>query len=76
MKYKFKKNDIAYTIFASFDNGKKHFYEKVIIDNALRNNNYSFIHSDGSICSSCPQQFLLTKNELEKELKKGSKLVR
>ena len=67
---KFKKGDIAYTPICSYDNGKKHIYEQVQIENSWCDeqfgNLYSFIHQNGDKCSSCPEQFLLNQEEYEK----------
>ena len=75
--FKYKKGDIVYTPFASFDNGKQVVYEKVTInDNGFNNmfggNFYSFIHEDGQECLSCPEQFLLSDKDFKfKQLKNG-----
>ena len=67
---KFKKGDTAYTPICSYDNGRKHIYEQVKIDdcwyNEERGNTYSFIHQSGDKCNSCPEQFLLNQEEYEK----------
>lgn len=74
--FKFRKGDTAYTVFASVNNGKKVFYEKVIIDDSWCDsqwgNHYSFIHSNGGKCNSCPEKFLYSdKDYTFKQLKNG-----
>ena len=77
--FKFNKGDKAYTTFASFASGNKHLYEPVTIDDRWNDekwgNEYSFTHKNGDKCSKCPEKLLLTKDELDKEIAKGSLVV-
>ena len=75
-KFKFNSGDTAYTLFA------QNIYEPVTIKDAwfgtehgLTGNFYSYTHSDGSLCSECPEELLLTRNEVQKELDNGSRLI-
>ena len=66
---KFAKDEIAYIPVYSYDNGKKHIYEKVTIENTWVDekwgNMYSFIHQNGDRCNSCPEECLLNQKEYE-----------
>ncbi len=80
--FKFKKGDVAFITYASFNNGKKHFYKRVVIDKAwhdtiynYESNYYSYTYADGSVCNSCPESCLLTNEEVKEKLKLGSKIV-
>lgn len=72
-KFKFNSGDIAYTPIG------RDIYIPVTIKDAwfgteygLTGNFYSYTYRDGSLCSSCPEQFLLTRDEVQKN---GSRLI-
>lgn len=83
VQFKFKHKDEAYTIFACLnadEGATKHLYEKIIIDTCWYDsknklNLYSFYHTNGSYCKSCPEEFIITKDELDIKIKEGSKLI-
>ena len=79
--FKFSVGDTAYLGLFNWDNGRKSYYEKVIITkrwngeaSGVQGNYYSLKETSGNEITSCPEQFLLTRYEVEKEKSsKGSK---
>lgn len=77
--FKFKIGDIAYTLVFSFNNGKRGAYHPVTIDDMWTDkygNQYSYYEEDGNKVASCPEKFLLNKQELKRRLADGDILYR
>lgn len=78
--FKFKENDIAYLICASFAKGTKGLYEPVIIKQRIKHKTFGLGYTlnrarDKSEINFCYESCLLNDVELQKELKRGSKLL-
>jgi hypothetical protein len=71
--FKFSVGDTAYLGLFNWDNGRKSYYEKVIITkrwngevSGVQGNYYSLKETSGNEITSCPEQFLLSRYEVEK----------